>query len=492
MFFKKSSRVIFRNYNDFGYITDNRNFRYIKKDDNGNCIGDKILSESGAIFFSCLDSHPQLIDNIVDKIKSIFTDVDIEILKNDANEFYYQLKKDGFVVSGNSPQECDKNDIKFSYKNTNIEKQYIQTVKEKSPQDFLEEYFKGKPQLTNVHIEIISKCNEKCVHCYIPHENKKTEMHSNIFFSILEQCKNMNVLHITISGGEPFLHKDFCNFLKKCRQYNFSVNILSNLTLLSDDIIKEMKANPLLSVQTSLYAMDPNVHDKITQKMGSFKQTKKSIIRLIENDIPLQISCPILSLNKAFYSEVTKWADQYNINVNNDYVIIGGYNHDIKNLEYRLSIDEVKKIINQKVTRGEILLDKIYLESEQKKEITSNDSVCSVCHSSICIADNGNIYPCAGWQGHVLGNIKKTSLREIWETSEATNRLRALRRRDFPKCLKCDYRDFCTMCMVRNANESPNGDYLMVNEYYCNIAKYIKKKVVEWKKTININTELNP
>lgn len=79
MFFKKSSRVIFRNYNDFGYITDNRNFRYIKKDDNGNCIGDKILSESGVIFFSCLDSHPQLIDNIVDKIKSIFTDVDIEI-----------------------------------------------------------------------------------------------------------------------------------------------------------------------------------------------------------------------------------------------------------------------------------------------------------------------------------------------------------------------------------------------------------------------------
>lgn len=489
MFFKKSSRVIFRNYNDFGYITDNRNFRYIKKDDNGNCIGDKILSESGVVFFSCLDSHPQLIDNIVDKIKNIFTDVDIEILKNDANEFYYQLEKDGFVVSGNSPQECDKNDIKFSYKN-NIEKQYTQTVKEKSPQDFLEEYFKGKPQLTNVHIEVISKCNEKCVHCYIPHENKTTEMHPNIFFSILEQCKNMNVLHITISGGEPFLHKDFCNFLKKCRQYNFSVNILSNLTLLSNDIIKEIKANPLLSVQTSLYAMDQNVHDKITQKKGSFKQTKKSIIKLIENDIPLQISCPILRFNKDFYSEVTKWADQYNINVNNDYVIIGEYNHDIKNLKSRLSIDEVKKIINQKVTRGEIILDKIYLESEQKKEITPDDSVCSVCHSSICIAENGNIYPCAGWQGHVLGNIKNTSLREIWETSKATNRLRALRRRDFPKCLKCDYRDFCTMCMVRNANESPTGDYLMVNEYYCNIAKYIKEKVVEWKETIN--TELKP
>jgi hypothetical protein len=51
MFFKKKSNVLFRNYESFGYITDNRNFGYKQIQDNENHIGDKILSESGAVFY---------------------------------------------------------------------------------------------------------------------------------------------------------------------------------------------------------------------------------------------------------------------------------------------------------------------------------------------------------------------------------------------------------------------------------------------------------
>lgn len=37
------------------------------------------------------------------------------------------------------------------------------------------------------------------------------------------------------------------------------------------------------------------------------------------------------------------------------------------------------------------------------------------------------------------------------------------------------------MCMVRNANESPLGNPLAVNEYFCNIAKINKELAIEWK-----------
>ncbi|WP_461251971.1 radical SAM protein, partial [Treponema sp. R8-4-B8] len=55
------------------------------------------------------------------------------------------------------------------------------------------------------------------------------------------------------SGGEPMLHPQFCDFLRKAKDYDFSVNILTNLTLLNDEIIAEMKNNRLSSVQVSLY-----------------------------------------------------------------------------------------------------------------------------------------------------------------------------------------------------------------------------------------------
>lgn len=65
----------------------------------------------------------------------------------------------------------------------------------------------------------------------------------------------MNLLHITISGGEPMLHPHFIDFLRECRINDMSVNVLSNLTLLNDEMVAEMKLNPLLSVQTSVYSM---------------------------------------------------------------------------------------------------------------------------------------------------------------------------------------------------------------------------------------------
>ena len=75
-----------------------------------------------------------------------------------------------------------------------------------------------------------------------------------------------------------------------------SVNVLSNLTLLTDDILSEMKKNPLLSVQVSLYSMDATVHDSITKLSGSFEKTKAGILRLCDENIPVQISCPIIML----------------------------------------------------------------------------------------------------------------------------------------------------------------------------------------------------
>lgn len=488
MYFKTKSNIIFRNYDAFGYITDNRNFGYRLTTNNDDYIGDKILSETGAVFFSVLNRKPQTLDELVNKINNKFADADLSTIENDAREFYCMLEQAGFVVSGKTSQECEEKDIRFSYKS--LETPIIGndsypaiTHIEKDTQDFFEEYFKGKPQLTNLHIEITSKCNERCIHCYIPHENKITHMDPDLFFDILEQCKDMRLLHLTLSGGEPMLHRNFLDFLRKCKEYNFSVNVLSNLTLLDNEIVKELKANPLLGVQASLYSMDPAIHDEITQMKGSFEKTKNGILKLIENDIPLQISSPIMRQNKNCYGDVKKWAEKYKIHAGDDYVIIGEYNHSIKNLRCRLSIDEIKDLINYKVENNIKYLKQIEAEAKKKKDSTPDDFVCSVCYSSICITENGSVYPCAGWQDYVVSNVKEAPLRDIWDNSEKVQYLRNLRKKDFPKCIQCSDKDFCTMCMVRNANESPTGDPLAVNEYFCAIARLNKKIVLASDKT---------
>lgn len=487
MYIKLKSNVLFRNYKSFGYITDNRNFGYTPIDSYDTYIGDKITSESGAVFLSVLSKIPQSIDRLTEQVFKLYPDVPINTIKRDLIEFYNYMEQEGFLVMGKTALECEKNDIKFSYKSIDPKdigreiNSNTQQIK-KETHSFFKEYFKGEPQLTSLHIEITSKCNERCIHCFIPHEDKTFEIDVELFYDIIRQCKDMNVLHLTLSGGEPMLHRYFCDFLRKCKEYDFSINILSNLTLLDDEITKEMQANPLLSVQVSLYSMNPDIHDEITQIKGSFEKTKNAILKLIENNIPLQISCPVMKQNKDCYKDVILWANQHKIKTGEDFVIIARYNNTKQNLDCRLSINELVKITKDKITYNPDYIKQVEVEAEKKKNTKGDDFICTVCNYSICISDNGNVFPCVGWHSYIVGDIKKTPLIEIWRNSIKVKYLRSIRHKDFPDCIKCRDREYCTICMVRNANESPVGNPFAVNKYFCDIAKLNRKLADDWKK----------
>jgi len=279
------------------------------------------------------------------------------------------------------------------------------------------------------------------------------------------------------------LHPKFCDFFKKAKDYDFSINILSNLTLLNDEITAEMKANRLSSVQVSLYSMKREIHDSITGTPGSFDKTKNAILKLIENDIPLQISCPVMKQNKDCYIDVMNWAHEHKCRVMSDYIMMARFDNTTGNLDNRLSLDETEKVIN-----GIIANDSGYQEEVLDADINaadtrdiSGDIVCGVCIDSVCMVANGNIYPCAGWQSYVCGNVKESSLRDIWENSQKVKYLRSLRKKDFPACLSCPDKIFCAMCMVRNANEDPDGDFLKINGHFCKAAALNRKIVMEWK-----------
>ena len=235
-----------------------------------------------------------------------------------------------------------------------------------------------------------------------------------------------------------------------------------------------MKKNPLLGVQTSLYSMDSSIHDSITTVKGSFEKTFKSINKLINNNIPLKISCHILKQNKNSYKDVIKWANSKNIIVEADYEILDRYNNTTQNLKNRLSINEIETIIQDTIKEDPDYVDNNIKLVNKNKYKTPDDSVCNICYSSICVASNGNVFPCTCWNKYVLGNLYIAKLEDIWLNSEKINYLRNLKLKDFPECLNCSARNYCTICMVRNANEDSCGNLLKVNSFFCKIAKLNK------------------
>ncbi len=478
MYFQIKSNILFRNYDTFGYITDNRDYSYKKIRDNNPVIGDLIVSETGALFLSVLSQQPKEMVDLVYDIMKLIPSLTFDEIYNDAFAFYNQLEKYGFLVSGNNWEECIQNDN--LQKSTNTEQSINSLVDLKNEslvntQDFFKSIFGDKPLLRSIHIDLTSVCNERCIHCYIPHENKLHHMDFSLFKKILDESIEMKVLNYTITGGEPLLHPNFLEIIKLCRKSNISLNILSNLTLLNNEIFSEFINNPLISVQASLYSIDPDIHDEITKVKGSCNLTKKAIIRLVENNVNVQISCPIIKQNVKCYLDVIEWAKAMNINVSSDYNLLGSYNSNKNNLKCRLEHKEVSEILNN-LNDEDII--KIQKEVEENKLITIDDTICSVCRYSFCISENGDVYPCAAWKSFVLGNLYKSRLSDIWYESDKINYLRKLKLKDFKICSSCDDRAYCSICMAKNANENKSNNPMIVSEYHCEIAR-LKRKVLE-------------
>ena len=479
MLIRQSKNTFIRTTEHYGYVT-NQLTRH-----------DRTYDEAGADLLREISREPQEIDDIIHRLLTNYDGVDFQMLKTDFMEFANSLANDKFVVMGDSVEELNHEDEDFTYAIDNpktLTENYYQQTQEKiseNTQDFFLEEVQGRPLISSLQFELSSRCNERCIHCYIPNDKKKQgfDMPKEKVKKILDEFASMGGLHVTLSGGEAFLHNNLLEIVDYCRKKDLMISILSNLISLKDEQIPKLKVANLSLIQVSLYSMDSEIHDTITTVKGSFDKTKTAIEKLVAADIPVQISCPIMKANRHGYDKVLEYAKSLKIKAQTDYIMMARADLDTSNLANRLSLDETEELLRGIIEhdtqyRDETLeqlpiSDQIRFDLERYKE----QPVCGVGYDNCCITANGDVYPCAGWQDYVLGNVYKQSLKDIWENSERVKTLRKIKQSSFPQCLECEARDYCSRCLVRNYNES-NGNMFAVNHHFCDVA-FLNKKIVE-------------
>lgn len=479
MLIRQSQNSFIRCTDKYGYIC------------NQLTLQDRVYDQIGALFLKQISRTPKDFIFITNSLLVELEDVTIEILQDDFREFITSLEKSHFVVTGNTIEELDKKDFGFSYEidnpKTSIDDftQHTDERVSENTQDFFLEEVQGRPLISALQFELSSRCNERCIHCYIPNGKKDagTDMPIEKVKEIIDEFAHMGGIHVTLSGGEAFLHKNILEICQYCREKDLKISILSNLISLKDEQIPVLKSVNLSLIQTSLYSMDADIHDTITTIKGSFQKTKAAIEKLVAADIPVQISCPLMKANKDGYRNVLEYAQSLKIKAQTDYIMMAQANFETKNLANRLSLKETEKVIRDILEcdidyRLHTLKQKPKSdEAKFSKERFMHQPLCGVGYDNCCITVNGDVYPCAGWQNYVLGNVYKQSLKDIWENSEKIKALRKITQASFPKCLECEAFDFCSRCLVRNYNES-NGDMFAIPQHFCDVA-FLNMRIVK-------------
>ena len=474
--------------NSFVRIYDGGRLGYIN---NQLTRHDRTYNETGADFLMQISRTSRQESEMVESLCAIYGEKCSEEIKRDFAEFTDDLAAHRFILKGETESELDAQDMDFCYSMDNPKTladdftQVTDTKVGKITQDALLQHDIEKPRLAGLQFELTSRCNERCIHCYIPNGKKNAgiDMSFEKFRYVLNQYADMGGLHVTLSGGEALMNKDIVKILRYCREKDMQISLLTNLISLKDEHIPVLKEVNVSLIQVSLYSMDARLHDMITTVKGSFEKTKAAIEKLYAADVPVQISCPVMKANKDGYDEVMKYAQSLRMKSQTDYIMMAQADLDTANLANRLDLEETEKVI-----RDIIEYDADYKETTLEQEPLSSIPLeefkemplCGAGVNDLCVTVNGDVYPCAGWQDYVVGNVFKQPLKEIWENSPKLAEVRKVRQKDFPKCLTCEARDYCNMCLVRNYNES-GGDMFKINQHFCDVAFLTKRLVEEWR-----------
>lgn len=118
--------------------------------------------------------------------------------------------------------------------------------------------------LVSAVIELCAKCNCKCKHCYFP-SHESLGLPKEKIFNIFDQLRKLGCFEITLTGGEMFCRNDIMDIIRKSSEMHFNTVLYSNVSLLNEEKIKKLSELYIKEISCTIFSLDEDIHDSITE-----------------------------------------------------------------------------------------------------------------------------------------------------------------------------------------------------------------------------------
>lgn len=139
-------------------------------------------------------------------------------------------------------------------------------------------------RLSFLWLEITEKCNLECLHCYAdsgPRRELRGQMELDDWYTVIRESADLGCRQIQFIGGEPTMHPDLASMVECASACGYTfIEVFTNATVLNNRLLRTFLASGV-HIATSFYSNDPNIHDLVTGRSGSFSRTVAGIKRLV-------------------------------------------------------------------------------------------------------------------------------------------------------------------------------------------------------------------
>lgn len=326
------------------------------------------------------------------------------------------------------------------------------------------------PRLINCFIT--ERCNFNCPMCHVAASRFK-----NMNELSLEYLKKFfdNIAKfspsISLAGGEPLMHPEIIDIIKYLDQKKMVKGLVTNGLLL------EKMAPDLINSGLDFLAISLDGPDESTQYQrglvkNSFPQIIKGIKKIIElrgdKTFPnIRIATVISKANIAnfdqiyqvikdlgvdewsishhfyFYDKIKQQQSKFSQKTKFGNDVWGEYNGTKKvlfNVKERLIISqklkEIQSLINSHKSKVKITMpNSMDVKNFYTGTFPKKESTCTSPFNQVFLRGNGDIEMC---HGYILGNIKDSSLFDIWKNKRTTKFQKYIQKNKIiPACFRC-------------------------------------------------------
>lgn len=330
-------------------------------------------------------------------------------------------------------------------------------------------YFQTKALTINslfqVEFDVTNRCNANCIFCFQgEHKKPQIELSTVEIKAILNDLRNMGVYSIGFSGGEPFCRDDFLDILQYARDLHFRISIITNAMLIDRKIIEKLNEISIERITISFHSIIPNNYSFLfgIKDKSNYDKVIDNIKYMVDLKMNIGIAVTVTKHNVNELSNIQHFFNELGItNVNISFNTL---------LQGKKQIDSLLPSYEEMMKQKSVFrLSEKALFDRKKDEIR-----CIAGRTSCSIDSSGNVYPCTFFNTPI-GNLKRTSIKVLWETSHILKIIRSIKREHFEKCNTCEYINNCSICICDNLNHT--GNAFIPAKKYCETRKARLKNV---------------
>ena len=334
------------------------------------------------------------------------------------------------------------------------------------------------------NFELTARCNFDCPMCYV-HLNQKDqeamgrELTAAEWIQIAREAKNRGMMFALLTGGEPFVRKDFFEIYEAMRAMGILISINSNGSMLSGAIRERLLENPPQRMNISLYGGCRETYRNMCGQ-DVFATVTDNIRTLKEAGVDIRLNLSITPHNRQDIQKIYDISRELNVHIKASsymYPPVRSRNR----ADARLSAEDAAKISvewdrirfspEEFAGRAASMQAMSALDMRDCSADLDEGVSCRAGYSSFWLTWDGRMLPCGMMPGPEA-NPLKDGFDAAWEYIKTETRKIRL-----PKeCAACAKRDVCAACAAVCVTET--GRFDGVPEYMCRMTEEILQQTM--------------